>query len=483
VKRLAFLLSVAAATAALCAAATASRLGTPLRIGAVVPELTVRELVGSTIEDMTKSNLDGAGRVTLTWKRGQTTLDPGQVSDLGYAADQAAAKGIEIYVSLYPEGANATPRTPLARVTFAKWAASIAKQLPGVTHFIIGNEPNLNRFWLPQFGRGGTDVAAPAYELLLARTYDAIKAVAPSDEVIGGALAHAGVNKRGSGRDTQAPTRFILDLGKAYRETKRKKPIMDAFAFHPYLEHANLPPTYKHYSPRIITIADYGRLISVLGRAFDGTGQKGSKIPIVYAEFGVESRIPEALLPAYTGTEPATTRPVSESTQAKFYAKAMQMAACQPTVTTFFVFRLIDEQPRGGWQSGLFYFNGSPKASLEPVSLAAARLEEFGPSGCAALLQPQPKVTFFPGRKPSARFPTVKPIGLLCDADCTYDVRLLGIRGKVYGEGTGKVIAGTRIRVGVGDQPLARGTYRLAVRVTANAFKANPFKKTVTFTF
>ena len=141
--------------------------------------------------------------------------------------------------------------------------------------------------------------------------------MAPSVEVIGGALAHSGINKRGSGRDTHAPPQFILDLGKAYRETKRQKPIMDAFAFHPYLEHANLPPTYKHYSPRVITIADYGRLVSVLGRAFDGTAQKGSKLPIVYAEFGVESRIPDALLPAYTGTEPATTRPVNESTQAQ----------------------------------------------------------------------------------------------------------------------------------------------------------------------
>ncbi len=422
-------------------------------------------------------------RVTSIWNPASPSPGADELLQLRNLTQAAALDGMKVFVAVYNFGSRTTPLTDGQQASFAGHAAALARAVPALRNFIIGNEPNLNRFWLPQFGRGGIDVAAPAYELLLARTYDAIKAVAPSAEVIGGALAHAGVNKRGSGRDTQAPTRFILDLGKAYRETKRTKPIMDAFAFHPYLEHANLPPTYKHYSPRIITIADYGRLVSVLGRAFDGTGQKGSKIPIVYAEFGVESRIPEALLPAYTGTEPATTRPVSESTQAKFYAKAMQMAACQPTVTTFFVFRLIDEQPRGGWQSGLFYFNGSPKASLVPVSLAAARLKEFGPSGCAALLQPQPRVTFFPGRKPSVRFPTVKPISLLCDADCIYDVRLLGIRGKLYGEGTGKVVAGTRIRVGVGEQSLARGTYRLAVRVTANDFKANPFKKTVTFTF
>ena len=88
-------------------------------------------------------------------------------------------------------------------------------------HVIVGNEPNLNLFWLPQFGPGGTrTLAAPGYELLLARTYDAIKAVAPSVEVVGGALAHSGIDKRGTGRDTHSPAQFILDMGKAYRASK-----------------------------------------------------------------------------------------------------------------------------------------------------------------------------------------------------------------------------------------------------------------------
>ena len=45
---------------------------------------------------------------------------------------------------------------------------------------IVGNEPNLNRFWLPQFNPDGTDAAAPAYLALLARSYDALKAVDPT---------------------------------------------------------------------------------------------------------------------------------------------------------------------------------------------------------------------------------------------------------------------------------------------------------------
>jgi hypothetical protein len=483
VKRLALLLPVVVATVTSTAAAgRAAPAQTPLQIGAVVPELLVRSLVGSTVEAMTNSGLDDAGRITLTWKRGQKDLDPGMLSDLQYAVQQAAASGIDIYLALYPAGPTDTPRTVAARTTFARWAAWLAARLPEVRHIIIGNEPNLNRFWLPQFGRGGKDVAAPAYVRLLARAYDAIKAVGPSVEIVGGALAHAGVNRPSTVRDTQAPQRFLLDMGKAYRESGRKRPIMDAFAFHPYLEHANLPPTYKHYSPRIMTIADYGRLVSLLRRAFDGTGQAGSKIPIVYAEFGVESRIPAALAAVYTGTEPATTRPVTEAVQAKYYAKAMQMAACQPTVRIFFVFRLIDEPIRGGWQSGVYYANGSPKASLPGVEATARRLQEQAPTGCATLLAPKPHVWFFPVRRPTAGSPVVRPISLLADADCVYQVQLTK-GSSLVARVRGRAVAGVRKRIGLTEKLLPRGTYRITVRVAATDYKANAFTTSRTFAF
>ena len=45
---------------------------------------------------------------------------------------------------------------------------------------IVGNEPNLNLFWLPQFGPDGADVAASGYLVLLAETYDALKRPRPS---------------------------------------------------------------------------------------------------------------------------------------------------------------------------------------------------------------------------------------------------------------------------------------------------------------
>jgi hypothetical protein len=271
-------------------------------------------------------------------------------------------------------------------------------------------------------------------------------------------------------------------MGKAYRESGRKRPIMDAFAFHPYLEHADLPPTYKHYSPRVITIADYGRLVSLLRRAFDGTGQRGSKLPIVYAEFGVESEIPIELLNDYTGLEPWTTRAVNESVQARYYVKAMEMAACQPTVRTFLVFRLIDEPALEGWQSGLYYVNGSPKSSLPVVEAAARRLEEQSPTDCRELLAPKPRVSFFPGRRPSASLPTMSPISLLPDADSTYEVRLMK-GSSLVADVRGRAVAGIRRRIGLTEAFLPRGAYLLTIRVTTTDFRATPFTKSIRFSF
>jgi hypothetical protein len=160
----------------------------------------------------------------------------------------------------------------------------------------------------------------------------------------------------------------------------------------------------------------------------------------------------------------------------------MQMAACQPTVRTFLVFRLIDEAIRGGWQSGVYYANGSPKASLPGVEAAARRLAEQRPTGCATLLAPRPMVSFFPVRRPTSRFPTVKPISLLCDADCRYEVRLMKGSSRVA-VASGKATAGVREKIGLTPNPLTPGTYRIMVRVKATAFRANEFVTSRKFTF
>src|SRR5690242_1181099 len=131
-------------------------------------------------------------RVTTVWPRGGPHPDDGGVDSLRVAAHMAALDGINLIVTIMPFGSRTTPTTARARGQFAAYAASLAAQLPDVDYFIIGNEPNLNRYWLPQFGPHGSDAAAKSYERLLAQTYDAIKAVAPSAQVIGGSVSPRG---------------------------------------------------------------------------------------------------------------------------------------------------------------------------------------------------------------------------------------------------------------------------------------------------
>ena len=57
-------------------------------------------------------------------------------------------------------------------------------------------------------------MAAPTYAALLARTYDALKAVSPKIRVYGGALAPRGDDNPQAPRQTQSPTVFIRDLGR-----------------------------------------------------------------------------------------------------------------------------------------------------------------------------------------------------------------------------------------------------------------------------
>jgi hypothetical protein len=54
--------------------------------------------------------------------------------------------------------------------TFCAWAANVASTVKvwGIHDFIVWNEPNTRLYWMPQKDASGTEVAAPAYEALLA---------------------------------------------------------------------------------------------------------------------------------------------------------------------------------------------------------------------------------------------------------------------------------------------------------------------------
>jgi hypothetical protein len=309
-------------------------------------------------------------RITSIWAPGEREPKPEELRMLRNVAEASESLDIRLFVAVYQAGSATTPRTDTERADFAAYAASLARQLP-TRDFIIGNEPNLNRFWMPQFGPGGENVAAQDYELLLAESYDALKAVSDDVNVIGGALAPRGSDNPDLARDTHSPTAFIRDLGIAYRQSGRDKPIMDTFGYHPYETNSSVPPGNPHPNSTTMTLGDYDRLRALLGEAFDDTAQEGTDLPILYTEFGVESKIPPRKQSLYEGKEFASVKPVTEDVQADHYVKAIQLAACQETVIGILLFHVFDEIDLRGWQSGIRYVDGTPKKSYERVKQAA----------------------------------------------------------------------------------------------------------------
>jgi hypothetical protein len=416
-------------------------------------------------------------RITAQWTRGQTEPTPEERTRLRMAGEAAHRAGIVIYLSVYPYGSSQTPLTPADRRAFASFSVAVVRALPRLRNLIVGNEPNLNRFWMPQFAADGSDAAAPAYLRLLAETYDAVKAVRPSLTVIGGTVSARGNDKPDGTRPTHSPTTFIPDLGAAYRASGRTKPIMDAFAFHPYPETSSTPPDRTHPGSTTVGLADYGKLVGLLGRAFDGTAQPGSAIPIVYAEFGLDTVVPAAARHLYSGVEPPTTQPLGERRQGETYRQALGLAFCQPTVSAFFLFHTVDEADLNRLQTGMYYADGRPKPSRGPVRNAALGVARGVLTRCPGLrLRPQVEVDFPRGTTRGA--PSFR---LECDLDCSYTARLVEIdggstvvttRGKALGR-TPRTVRFARRRLDAGPYRIVVGA-RASVNVGATVVRRSP---------
>jgi len=451
---------IGVAAAGLLAVAQPARAGGPgMLVGAT------EDAVRSSTLTVAKARMDlvalagfDAVRITQTWAPGETEVSKTDATILHNVTAAAALDDIQVLTSVFAYGSATTPLTDQDQSDFAAYAASLVRSDPEIARVIVGNEPNLNRYWLPQFNPDGSDAAASAYESLLAKTYDALKEANPAVEVIGGAVSPRGGDKPGTGRDTHSPTVFIQDLGAAYRASGRTQPIMDAFAFHPYEDNSSIAPDAGvHPAPNTtIALADYGKLVALLGQAFDGTAQAGSTLPIYYDEFGVETQIPPAKQSLYTGAEPAATHPVDEATQAAYYRQAIALAFCQPTVRGLFLFHAFDETALTGWQSGLYYSDETPKSSLAAVRLAMEEAHRGVIAACPGLaLTPKPSVT------QSARVLT-----LTCDLDCSYVAELYRLPGKLLVSKRGRATGGTPTTLPL-RVPGTKARYRLRLSAVA----------------
>jgi hypothetical protein len=470
-------LSLLAALGALVALAAPNlaTAGPGLVVGAVEDDVRANSLVEAEAR-MTTFRLSGfrAVRITSFWRPGLTKPSDEELKILQNVGDAAARNGVRVYATVMSPGSATTPLTEESRADFASYAAAIVREAPSLEHVIVGNEPNLNRFWLPQFALDGLSASPAAYLALLSQTYDAIKRVSSSVTVYGGAVSPRGTDRPDGARPTHSPTTFIQGLGAAYRASGRTRRVMDAFAIHVYGDNSSVGPAVAHPLNTSIGVADYDKLVRLLGEAFDGTAQPGSSLPILYGEYGVESVIPASKASLYTGSEPTTTKPVSEETQAAYYEQALALAFCQPTVEGMLLFLSRDERARASWQSGIHYVDGTPKTSKARVTESLDRTTGGSITRCPGVELPvRPTYLRFGTRSAAKR--GIFRVSFRCDLDCRYWVRLenaLTHSTKLAAKGSAEVEE--VIQADLGTRRLKAGTYRYTLRLVHPVNPAPP---------
>ena len=284
-----------------------------------------------------------AVRLTLPWRPGQTRPTKLQGIYL-HRISRLVQLNERIVLAVYND-ARFAPTSAPSRKEYCSFLDGIAKRIPAIRDVEIWNEANSPAYWPASSGAAG-------YASLLARCYDVLHRRSPAMNVISSTASR------------HDPAGFIFELGDAYRARGRTRPLFDTFGHNPYPEHSAEPVWTLHSDSDVIGEGDYETLMNVLETSF-GTRQ----INIWYVEDGFQTVPPREKRRYYRGREndrhalPAVAREgVDQATQLR---DAIRLAYCQPAVTAFFNFGLLDEDRLGGWQSGLLWRDGTRKPSYD----------------------------------------------------------------------------------------------------------------------
>jgi hypothetical protein len=354
-------------------------------------------------------------RVTLLWDPtdGNQGFSIAERAFLDRALPIAKIRGVNVVLSVYPAKAKAFAVDTQNRIfLFGEFLKLLAETYPDVTTYIVGNEPNQPRFMQPQFvknGKGGwTPWAAMIFQQVMATSYDALKGVNPEITVAGIGLSPRGNdNPKAKNNISRSPVRFIAELAKQYRRSFRTKPLMDAIAFHPYPS-SNDDPSTRGYGWPNAGIPNLNRIKQAIWDGFHGTPQpvfaeagdaEGTDaLTFVLDEYGRQAQVISSVRRLYTGKENVQT--VTEAKQSALYVDALRAVSCDPSVTDFFLFHLVDESDLDRFQSGLLRADWTKRPAFDAVQrLIAADGGRCGASlgtwrhvtsvvGAAALIRP-----------------------------------------------------------------------------------------------
>ena len=209
-------------------------------------------------------------RLAIIWNPQQPTqIDRHDALDPAVAL--AAARRIRLTFSVFPRP-RMQSRQSCKRRTLRRVPCAARSDLPDGPRFIVGNEPNKPLGWLPQFTRKKA-VACSSYAGMLAASYDALKAVDQRITVIGLAVGARGNDNPAAGRNESiSPVKCIRDVGRAYRASRRTRPLMDEISLHPYPKNAadSLETGYRWPNAGVPNLA---RVKQAVWDAFNGTAQ------------------------------------------------------------------------------------------------------------------------------------------------------------------------------------------------------------------
>jgi hypothetical protein len=387
--------------------------------------------VGAGLDSGAQSSLASSAsldtvRLTVSWSPGASAPDAATVANLGLVP--AAQR-------LIVELATGTPPSDVTgRRELAAFAGSLVAQVPNIDELQLGPAPTID--------------TAPAYVAALGALRDVVRAKLPA-LVVAGELDGA-----------SSPSATLTALAEALSDSGRGLPIMDELAFKPAPEAAQ----------GSWTIDSYATLVAGLDKAFSGTVQKGSTLPILVDGVATPTTIPAekaSLYPSPPGPVPG----VSESVQKSAYKQALQSAVCRPNISGVVFSRLVDRAGGGEQaadQSGLYYADGSAKTDVGAVAksaaLAARGALEVCPGLRAAVVA---KTLVFPLGFSSRSTPWVT---LACSRDCAYLVTLERPDGKPVRAKRGVVQGGVTSKLNLsGSVSLATGSgYHLRVRLIAS---------------
>ncbi len=436
-------------------------------------------------------------RMTVQWNEATPTVIPFQ-ANIQAAIDCAKLNNLNPILAVYPQHPAAIGSNAGAQAQFATFVSLVGQAFPGVKEIIIGNEPNVNRFWQPQY-RGGKDAAATDYEHTLAQAYDALKTVRPDAVVWGPAISSRGNdNANAASNPSHSPVWFIKYLGDAYRASGRTKPIFDQFDMHPYPPIQDSAPFSKPFQWPQAGAANLDRIKQALWDAFNGTAQPvpaeqaggqaaransaGTGLPINLDEVG-EQTVVTGHEGAYDAP-PENVVPITEQQQATSHVQLAEIAACDPDVASLLYFPLIDDTSlSGGFQSGNLFADLTHKASYGAVKAKIAAAKGLCQGGVPAISRGWAHTTSVvgaqgifggPGTAAGSR-PTAKPAttsglwtSLTVGEDARYTARVVKVPGGPVGPAlTGVVKAYYRPGVYFGNLRLAPGTYEFQFALTA----------------